>query len=105
MPRPTPPSSSSDAPATSPPPRRNTRDSDRTLAETYRRFGETMMAGSSPLYARVAVALSESAAAMRALGKAPARRRRPAFVLAVLHELALAGQAPALAAAFAAAGG
>ncbi|WP_280205380.1 hypothetical protein [Nocardia farcinica] len=68
MPRPTPPSSSSDAPATSPPPRRNTRDSDRTLAETYRRFGETMMAGSSPLYARVAVALSESAAAMRGLG-------------------------------------
>ncbi|MBF6230423.1 DUF2332 domain-containing protein [Nocardia farcinica] len=105
MPRPTPPSSSSDAPATSPPPRRNTRDSDRTLAETYRRFGETMMAGSSPLYARVAVALSESAAAMRALGKAPARRRHPAFVLSVLHELALAGQAPALAAAFAAADG
>ncbi|WP_280499975.1 DUF2332 family protein, partial [Nocardia farcinica] len=63
------------------------------------------MAGSSPLYARVAAALSESAAAMRALGKAPARRRHPAFVLAVLHELALAGQAPALAAAFAAGGG
>ncbi|WP_448615122.1 DUF2332 domain-containing protein [Modestobacter sp. URMC 112] len=68
----------------------------------YRRFGEDA-AGTSPLYERVAVALSESAEALRAIGTAPARKRRPALVLAALHDLALAGRAPALAAAYAAA--
>jgi hypothetical protein len=77
----------------------------RTLAEVYRRFGEVDVAAISPLYARVAVALSESAEALRAITAAPARRRHPALVLAALHDLALAGRAPALAAACAAADG
>jgi hypothetical protein len=67
------------------------------LAEVYRRFGE-----GSPLYQRVAFALSESDEALRAVGTAPARKRHPAVVLAALHDLALAGRAPALAAAYAA---
>jgi hypothetical protein len=69
------------------------------LSEAYRRFGE---AGTSPLYERVAVALSESEEALRAIETAPARRRRPVVILAALHDLALAGRAPALAAAYAA---
>ncbi|HEY3506304.1 MAG TPA: DUF2332 domain-containing protein [Actinocatenispora sp.] len=72
----------------------------RTPAQTYRRFGETV-ARTSPLYERVAVALSESDEALRAIETVPARRRRPAVVLAALHDLALAGRAPALAEAYA----
>jgi hypothetical protein len=75
----------------------------RTLAQVYRRFGEAD--GTSPLYARIAVALSGSAEALRAIGTAPARRRHPPAVLAALHDLALAGRAPALAAALADADG
>jgi hypothetical protein len=77
----------------------------RTLAQVYRRFGEVDAAGTSPLYERVAVALSESGAALRAIEAAPARKRHPAVILAALHDLALAGRAPALAAAYAAADG
>jgi hypothetical protein len=77
----------------------------RTLAQVYRHFGEVEAAGTSPLYQRVAVALSESDEALRAIEAAPARRRRPAVILAALHDLALAGRAPALAAAYAAADG
>lgn len=69
----------------------------RTLAQRYRRF-----AGTSPLYERVATALSESSAALRAIDTAPPRKRAPALILAALHDLALAGQAPALAEAYAA---
>jgi hypothetical protein len=36
----------------------------------YRRFGEVDAAGTSPLYQRVAVALSESSEALRAIGDA-----------------------------------
>jgi hypothetical protein len=75
----------------------------RTLAQVYRHFGDT--AGTSPLYQRVAVALSESAEALRAIEAAPARKRHPTVILAALHDLALAGRAPALAAAYAAADG
>jgi hypothetical protein len=75
----------------------------RTLAQAYRHFGEVDAAGASPLYERVAVALSESGEALRAIEAAPARRRNPAVILAALHDLALAGRAPALAAAYAAA--
>jgi hypothetical protein len=50
----------------------------------------------------VAIALSESAQALRAIEAAPARKRRPSVILAALHDLALAGRAPALAAAFSA---
>ena len=75
----------------------------RTLAQVYRHFGER--AGTSPLYERVAVALSESGEALRAIGTAPARKRHPAVILAALHDLALAGRAPALAAAYAAGDG
>jgi hypothetical protein len=76
----------------------------RTLAQVYRHFGEAG-AGTSPLYQRVAVALSESGAALRAIETAPGRRRHPAVILAALHDLALGGRAPALAAAYAAADG
>jgi hypothetical protein len=75
----------------------------RTLAQAYRHFGEVDAAGTSPLYERVAVALSESDEALRAIEAAPARKRSPAVILAALHDLALAGRAPALAAAYAAA--
>ena len=74
------------------------------LAQVYRRFGEAA-AETSPLYERVAVALSESDAALRAIEAAPARKRHPTVILAALHDLALAGRAPALAAAYAAADG
>jgi hypothetical protein len=71
----------------------------------YRRFGEVDAAGTSPLYERVAVAVSESDEALRAIEAAPARKRHPAAILAAVHDLALAGRAPALAAAYAAADG
>ena len=74
----------------------------RTLAQVYRHFGEVDAADSSPLYARVAVALSESDEAVRSIETAPARQRHPTVILAALHDLALAGRAPALAAAYAA---
>lgn len=51
------------------------------------------------------MALSESDQALLAIETAPARKRRPAVILAALHDLALAGRGPALAAAFAAADG
>ncbi len=73
----------------------------RTLAKVYRHFGEVDAAETSPLYERVAVTLSESDEALRAIEAAPARKRHPALILAVLHDLVLAGQAPALAAAYA----
>jgi hypothetical protein len=71
----------------------------------YRQFGEVDAADTSPLYERVAVALSESDEALRAIEAAPARKRHPAVILAALHDLALAGRAPALAAAYATADG
>src|SRR4051794_26754960 len=71
----------------------------RTLAQVYRQFGEIDAAETSPVYERVAIALSESDEALRAIGAAPARKRQPAVILAALHDLALAGRAPALAAA------
>ncbi|MQS08756.1 DUF2332 domain-containing protein [Streptomyces alkaliphilus] len=72
------------------------------LARMYRRFGGIDAAGKSSLYERVAVALSGSEEAMRAIGAVPARRRHPRVILTALHDLALAGRAPALAAAHAA---
>jgi len=77
----------------------------RTLAQVYRHFGEVDAGGTSPLYERVAVALSESDEALRAIEAAPARSRHPTVILAALHDLALAGRAPALAAAYADADG
>ncbi len=76
-----------------------------TLAEVYRSFGAADTAGTSPLHARIAVAVSGSDDALRAVAAVPARRRHPTVVLAALHDLALAGRAPALAAAYAAADG
>jgi hypothetical protein len=70
----------------------------RTLAQVYRDFGEVDAAETSPLYEGVAVALSESDEALRAIEAAPARKQHPTVILAVLHDLALAGRAPALAA-------
>lgn len=75
----------------------------RTLAEVYRHFGEVVAAGTP--YERVAVALSESERALRALEAAPSRTRQPTVILAALHDLALARRAPALAAAYAAGDG
>src|SRR5262249_46339931 len=78
----------------------------RSLAQVYRHFGAVdAAAGSSPLYERVAVALSESDEALRAIETAPTRKRHPAMILAALNDLALAGRAPALAAAYAATDG
>ena len=77
----------------------------RGVAEVYRRFGEVDAAGTSPLHKRVAVALSESDAALQAIEAVPARKRHPTIILAALHDLVLAGQAPALAAAYEAADG
>ncbi|MGA4837760.1 DUF2332 domain-containing protein [Streptomyces sp. G45] len=74
----------------------------RTLAQVYRRFGASDAADASPLHRRVATALSRSPEALRAIESAPARKRHPAVILAALHDLALAGRAPALAAAYAA---
>ena len=79
--------------------------SSRPLAQVYRRFATVDAAGTSPLYERVAIALSESDDALRAIEAAPARRRQPTLILAALHDLALAGQAPELAAAYAAGDG
>jgi hypothetical protein len=62
----------------------------RTLAETYRRFD------ASPLYQRVALAISESTDALRAIEAALPRKRSPALILAALHDLVLDGRAPAL---------
>jgi hypothetical protein len=76
----------------------------RTLVQVYRHFGE-VAAETSPLYERVAVALSESDEALHAIEAVPARKRHPTVILAALHDLALAGRAPALAAACAAADG
>src|SRR4051812_6321275 len=75
------------------------------LARGDRRFGGAHAAAPSPLYERVAVALSESDEALRAIEAAPARRRHPTLILAALHDLALAARAPALAAAYAAGDG
>lgn len=85
--------------------KRNTPGRARSLTEVYRHFGEVEAAGTSPVYERVAVALSESAEALCAIEAAPARSRHPTMVLAALHDLALAGRAPALAAAYDAADG
>jgi hypothetical protein len=71
------------------------------LAQVYRRFAEVDDAEESRLYKRLALALSESGEALRAIEAAPARKRSPALILASLHDLALAGRAPALAAAYA----
>ena len=71
----------------------------RALDQVYRHFGEVDAAGT--LYERVAVALSESRGALQAIEAVPARKRKPAIVLAALHDLALAGHAPELAAAYA----
>lgn len=76
---------------------------DRKLAQLYRRFAEVDAAKISPLYERIALALSESDAALRAIETAPARKRNPALILAALHHLALTGQAPTLATAYTAA--
>ena len=88
-----------------PPARSTTRAGARTLAQVYRHFGEVDAAGTSPMYERVAIAISESDEAMRAVEAAPARKRHPTVILAALHDLALAGRAPELAAAYAAADG
>jgi len=60
----------------------------RTLAQVYRHFGEVDAARTSPLYERVAVALSESGEALRAIEAAPARKRHPTVILAALHAAA-----------------
>ena len=78
-----------------------TMGSARTLAQIYRRFAEAD--DRSSLYRHVALALSESGDALRAIEATPARKRNPAMILAALHDLALAGRASTLAAAYAAA--
>jgi hypothetical protein len=72
----------------------------RTLADVYRRFGAGEGAKISPVYGQIATALSESAGALNVIEAMPARKRQPTMILAALHDLALSGQAPELAAAF-----
>ena len=74
-----------------------------SLAQVYRRFAEVDDANASPLYKHVAVALSKSDEALGAIEATPTRKRNPAMILAALHDLALAGRVPTLAAAYAAA--
>jgi hypothetical protein len=66
----------------------------RTPAQRFRQHGEP----GTPS-ARLAAALAASDAAMGAVEQAPPRKRAPALILAALHDLALAGRAPALTAA------
>ncbi|WP_207938955.1 DUF2332 domain-containing protein [Actinomadura darangshiensis] len=70
----------------------------------YRRFGE-VDAAESPLYQRIAFALSESEGALSAIEAVPTPKRHPTVILAALHDLVLAGRAPELAAAYAAGDG
>ena len=73
-----------------------TMGSARTLASNrHRRFAEDDYADASPLYRRVALALSESDATLRAIEAAKARKRNPSVILAALHYLAFVGRAPA----------
>lgn len=73
------------------------------LARTYRQSGAGDATQNSPLYQRITLALSESETALRAIQRVPARKRHPAVILAALHDLALSGQAPELAEAYASA--
>jgi hypothetical protein len=57
----------------------------RTLAQAYRRFAEADRSDASPLYKRIALALSECDEAMRAIEAAPPRKRNPAVILAALR--------------------
>jgi hypothetical protein len=66
---------------------------DSKLAQAYRRFAEVDAAKISPLYMRIALAVSESAEALRAIEALPARKRNPSLILAALHYLSLTGQA------------
>jgi hypothetical protein len=77
----------------------------RTLAEAYRHFATGDAVRTSPLHQRVAVALSESDEAMRAIATAPAGKRHPTVILAALHDLVLDGRAPVLARAYVAGDG
>ncbi|MGW7679880.1 DUF2332 domain-containing protein [Kribbella sp. NPDC054772] len=73
----------------------------RSLAQIYRRFAESDASKTSPLSTRIALALSESDEALAVIETASPRKRSPTIILAVLHYLALTGQAPDLAEAFA----
>jgi hypothetical protein len=66
----------------------------------YRRFGEGEGAKTSPVYGQISTALSGSVEALKVIEAIPARKRQPSMVLAALHDVALSGQAPDLAAAF-----
>ncbi|WP_198681860.1 DUF2332 domain-containing protein [Kribbella rubisoli] len=67
------------------------------LAQTYRRFAEVDAPKISPLYERIARAMSESPEALHAIETAPTRKRNPLLILAALHHLALTNQSPTLA--------
>lgn len=75
----------------------------RTLAEIYRHFARDETATTPVVYADVARAISESDEALDAIGRAPARKRSPAIILAALYDLVLANRAPDLAEAITAA--
>ncbi len=71
----------------------------RPLDQVFHRFG--LVGTGSSMYRHLAEAVGRSADAVRALESLPSRARQPAVVLAALHDLALVGRAPALAAAYA----
>ncbi|MER7250059.1 DUF2332 domain-containing protein [Kribbella sp. NPDC000426] len=73
------------------------------LAQTYRRFAQVDAPKISPLYERIALALSESPEALHAIETAPTRKQTPLLILAALHHLALTNQSPPLTTAYQAA--
>ena len=75
------------------------------LAERFAHFSRVDCRGYSPMYEAVAAGVAEDAAALAVIAAAPVDKQHPTVVLAVLHDLALAGTAPEVAAAFAAGDG
>ncbi|MBA2610045.1 MAG: DUF2332 domain-containing protein [Actinobacteria bacterium] len=73
-----------------------------SLSGAYRHFGQTDAGASSPLYESVAVAIADSPDALAVVEQAPPLKRHPTVILAALHDQVLRGNAPELAAAFAA---
>jgi hypothetical protein len=65
----------------------------RTLAQAYRRFGE-VDAGTSPLYEHMAIAVSESDEALRAIEAAPAGKRSTSAVRQLSISTSIASASP-----------
>ena len=73
-----------------------------SVSERFIHFAEVDCRGNSALYAAVAHAVTTDEDALEVIAQAPVDKQHPTVVLAVVHDLALSGSAPAVAAAFAA---